>query len=159
MSKVHRAVVTTLSGPLRRLSRTNAPATNAPYRSVCGHGRLTRAQTEKCANGLFSGENGGFQAQFYPDRLVLIPTKRSAEQSAEQRERLCRFRQRRYQNRVSRILPTRFAPFGGFIGLSAFCAVPAASVRFSVDSPRFQAFCSGFPRTSPAFCAVPGFRG
>ena len=42
---------------------------------------------ERRANGLFSGESGAFQAQFYPDRLVLIPTKRSAEQ----RECLCRF--------------------------------------------------------------------
>ena len=43
-------------------------------------GTATRAQTERRANGLFSGKNGAFQTRFCPDRLVLIPTKRSAEQ-------------------------------------------------------------------------------
>ena len=154
MSKVHRAVVTTLSGPPDVCRRQTLPPQTpavAPFADTDGYPRTNRT-THKRA---FSRENGAFQAQFCSDRLVLIPTKRSAEQ----REHLCRFRQKRYQNRVSRILPTRFAPFVGFIGLSAFCAVPAASVRFSVYYPQFPAFFSGFPRTSPAFCAVPEFRG
>ena len=43
---------------------------------------------------VFYTGNEGFHIQFSPDRLVLIPTKRSAKQ----RERFCRFRQKRCLN-------------------------------------------------------------
>ena len=59
MPKERKAVVTTLSGPLRRLSRTNAPSTNARF---CSRLRMRdggiRKHTEKRTDGLFREKTG-----------------------------------------------------------------------------------------------------
>ena len=65
MSKEQRAVVTTLSEPLRRLSRTNAPATNARCRPVRGYGRLS-AHTLKAAQTGFVRVKQGFSGAVLP---------------------------------------------------------------------------------------------
>ena len=88
----------------RRLPQANAPATNARF---CPRLRMRggiREHTEKRTDGLFSEKNGAFQAQFYPDRLVLIPTKRSAEQW----ERFCRNPQKR-SSQIRRLSRNGFA--------------------------------------------------
>ena len=120
------------------------------------------AQTERRANGLFSGENGAFQAQFYRRPLSLNSDKAVCGTAGALLRVSAKALLPEFRGFRRTALQKSANPFRAFYGItdsSAFCAVPAASVRFSVDSPRFPAFCSGFPRTSPVFCAVPGFRG
>ena len=117
----------------RRLPQANAPATNARF---CPRLRMRggiREHTEKRTDGLFSEKNGAFQAQFYPDRLVLIPTKRSAEQG----ERFCGNSQKRsfqsseaFAERLCRNLRTRSGRFTGLPACPHFAPFPPLRFDF-----------------------------
>ena len=135
-------LVTTLSRPLLRLSRTNIPATNARCRPVSGHGRLS-AHTLKAAQRDFLRGKQGFSGAALSRPVSLnsdspICGTAGALLLKPAKALIPKFRRLSRNGFAESANP--FRAFYGITGSSEFCAVPAASVRFSVDSLRFRAF-------------------